>query len=88
MITLITTIAGYLVTNYISGWEYRHREEKAAILKKLYYVQGKSQDRYLAKDVRIFGMENWLKELLNGHFSHTGISGSGGNLSDGRGRKY
>lgn len=66
-ITLITTIAGYLVTNYISGWEYRHREEKAAILKKLYYVQGKSQDRYLAKDVRMFGMENWLKELLNGH---------------------
>ncbi len=67
MITLVTTIAGYLVTNYISGWEYRHREEKAAILRKLYYVQEKSQDRYLAKDVRIFGMENWLKELLDGH---------------------
>lgn len=66
-ITLITTIAGYLVTNYISGWEYRHREEKGAMLRKLYYVQGKSQDRYLAKDVRIFGMENWFKELLNGH---------------------
>lgn len=66
-ITLVTTISGYLITNHISGWEYRHREEKAVILKKLYYVQGKSQDRLLAKDVRLFGMEKWIKDLLNGH---------------------
>ena len=67
VITLVTTVSGYLVTNYISGWEYRHREEKAAVLRKMYYVQEKSQDRYLAKDVRIFGMGNWLRELLDGH---------------------
>ena len=67
VVTLVTTVSGYLVTNYISGWEYRHREEKAAVLRKMYYVQEKSQDRYLAKDVRIFGMGNWLRELLDGH---------------------
>ncbi len=67
VVTLVTTVLGYLVTNYISGWEYRHREEKAAVLRKMYYVQEKSQDRYLAKDVRIFGMGNWLRELLDGH---------------------
>jgi len=66
-VTLVTAVLGYLVTNYISGWEYRHREEKSAILKKLYYITGKSQDRFLAKDIRLFGMETWIGELLEGH---------------------
>lgn len=64
LVTLLTTICGYLVTNYIGGWEYRHREEKAALLKKLYYTIGKGKDRLFAKDVRIFGMEAWLSELM------------------------
>ncbi|MDE7249189.1 MAG: hypothetical protein K2N82_04735, partial [Lachnospiraceae bacterium] len=41
LVTLATTICGYWVTNYIGGWEYRHREEKAELLKKFYYTMGK-----------------------------------------------
>lgn len=64
LVTLFTTISGYLVTNYIGGWEYRHREEKAELLKKLYYAMGKGKDRLFAKDVRIFGMETWISDLM------------------------
>lgn len=64
LVTLLTTICGYLVTNYIGGWEYRHRQEKAEIIKKLYYAMYRGKDRLFAKDVRIFGMEAWIGSLI------------------------
>lgn len=65
LVTLLTTICGYLVANHIGGWEYRHREEKAELIKKLYYAMNKGKDRMIAKDIRIFGMEAWLGDLMN-----------------------
>lgn len=64
LVTLLTTICGYLVTNHIGGWEYRHREEKAELIKKLYYAMNKGKDRMIAKDIRIFGMEAWIGDLM------------------------
>ena len=64
LVTLVTTICRYWVTNYIGGWEYRHREEKAELLKKFYYTMGKGKDRLFAKDIRIFGMESWIEDLM------------------------
>lgn len=64
LVTLLTTICGYLVTNYIGGWEYRHRQEKAELIKKLYYAMYRGKDRLFAKDVRIFGMETWIGSLM------------------------
>ncbi|MDE6975268.1 MAG: ABC transporter ATP-binding protein/permease, partial [Lachnospiraceae bacterium] len=64
LVTVCTTICGYLFTNYIGGWDYRHREEKSELLKKFYYAVGKGEDRVFAKDVRMFGMEAWIRELM------------------------
>lgn len=64
LVTLLTTICGYLVTNSIGGWEYRHRQEKAELIKKLYYTMYRGKDRLFAKDVRIFGMEAWIGSLM------------------------
>lgn len=65
LVTLCTTVCGCLVTNYMGGWAYRHRAEEADILKKLYYVQERGTDRLFAKDVRIFGMEEWIAGLMD-----------------------
>lgn len=64
LVTVCTTICGYLFTNYIGGWDYRNREEKSELLKKFFYAVGKGEDRVFAKDVRLFGMETWIRELM------------------------
>lgn len=68
VIALITTVlaaAGYLVNSYLNGWGYRHREEEADIKNRFFYFQEKARDRRLAKDIRIFGLGEWLEELMD-----------------------
>lgn len=68
VIVLVTTVlaaAGYWVNSYLNGWGYRHKEEEADIKNRFFYFQEKARDRRLAKDVRIFGMGEWLEELMD-----------------------
>ena len=62
-VVVLTTVAGFFVSNYINGWEYRHREEKATLKKENGYFARKAEDVQLAKDIRIFGLATWLKEV-------------------------
>jgi len=55
--------ASYFVTKHINGWEYAHKEEEARLAKKIAYVFNKSEDRALAKDIRLFGMRQWLEDV-------------------------
>lgn len=66
LITLATTITGYLISNRLNSWGYRHRDEEAEISRKMAYINRKVGDYSLAKDIRIFGMGNWLEELYDG----------------------
>ena len=60
LVTVVTAVLGYLVNYRANEWNYRHREEEEEICKHVLYVQDEAQDRYLAKDIRIFGMGEWL----------------------------
>ncbi|MDE7276409.1 MAG: hypothetical protein K2N98_06085, partial [Lachnospiraceae bacterium] len=64
-VTVVLAAAGYLVNTYLNGWGYRHRQEEADIKNRFFYFRGKTRDRLLAKDVRIFGMGEWLGELMD-----------------------
>lgn len=61
--TVVTAVCGYLVNYRANEWNYRHRKEEMELFKRVQYVQQRAQDRYLAKDIRIFGMQAWLREL-------------------------
>lgn len=63
IIILATTIIGYFVNNYLSGYGYRHREEEAEHTKKMSYIDYQASDYSAAKDIRIFGLRPWLNEL-------------------------
>lgn len=63
-ITSAAALISYFVGSRLNEWGYRHRQEEAEIIKHFDYIRKKCQDRYLAKDIRIFGMESWLRELL------------------------
>ncbi len=60
LVTVTTAVLGYLVNYGANEWNYRHREEEKEICKCVMYVQDEAQNRYLAKDIRIFGMREWL----------------------------
>lgn len=62
-VIVATTAAGYLVSKRINEWGFRHREESEGYIKELHYIQGKSEDQRLAKDIRMFGIRPWLEEL-------------------------
>lgn len=63
VIVLITAILGYLVSNRIYEWGYQHREEEGRYYQKMEYLNRKSAERTLAKDIRIFGMRTWLEDV-------------------------
>lgn len=62
-VVLLTSAAGFLVTNRISDWNYRHRGEEAAFQKQAFYLYDLMGDITLGKDIRIFGLKNWLDSV-------------------------
>lgn len=64
-ITLVTSVLGYYLCKPINEWGYRHREEESAYSEKIHYVINKSMEVHLAKDIRIFQMQNWLKNQFS-----------------------
>lgn len=65
-ITLATTVTGYFITKRINEWGYRHREEEAEYSRRMNYVSQKAEDYTLAKDIRMFGMQGWLRDVYAG----------------------
>ena len=65
IVVVATTVLSFLVTRYVSSWEYRHREEESKLSKKAGYIREKPADIALGKDIRIFGMQNWLEDIYS-----------------------
>ena len=57
--------ASYFMGEHLRAWQYRHREEEGELEHKLFYMVRRSQDVKLAKDIRIFGLAPWLRELFD-----------------------
>ncbi|MFI3325869.1 MAG: ABC transporter ATP-binding protein [Clostridia bacterium] len=62
-ITCVLSLIGYVFSHKINEWGYRHRDEKEKINKEYYYAYDRSVEDELSKDIRIFGLKNWLNEI-------------------------
>ena len=62
-VVVVTSVIGFFVTRHLNEWEHRHRAEKETCHKEINYILGKTQSLQFAKDVRIFGLGTWLREL-------------------------
>ena len=60
---LATTVVSYFVSNRLSEWGYKHREEESEYSTQIYYLDRRSSDLTVAKDIRIFGLRSWLDDL-------------------------
>ncbi len=62
VITLIT-VTGYFINKPLNRYGYRHREELGAIENKYWHLRSYAEGSGLAKDIRLFGMRPWLKDI-------------------------
>ncbi|MCD7812792.1 MAG: ABC transporter ATP-binding protein/permease [Lachnospiraceae bacterium] len=65
VVVLATCLIGFLASRYASDWEFEHRKEESTYYAKKRYIRDKSQSVILAKDIRIFGLQDWLNDLLD-----------------------
>ncbi len=59
----VTCILSYFICKKINDWGYRHTEELEEYQNKVNYSQKKSEDVEFAKDLRIFGMKQWMDDM-------------------------
>lgn len=68
IVTILTALAGYLLTTWANQWNYRKEKEHADLCHKLGYISERIRNHTFAKDIRVFGMKNWLSELYQNYF--------------------
>lgn len=65
LVVIATCAAGFYVSQYAANWRYARRDEEETYFQKASYHRSKSESTELAKDIRIFGLQNWLSELYD-----------------------
>lgn len=65
VVVIATCIGGFLVSRYARNWRYAHRDQEERIQQQIEYFQAEAESLELAKDIRIFGLQNWLSALMN-----------------------
>lgn len=65
-VVIVTSIISYLVSRKTDAWRYNHRDEESELFDKIIYIKGMAYDTEFAKDVRIFGLSSWIKDIYAG----------------------
>lgn len=63
-VVIATCLVEFAVSSRTNNWIYAHREEDETYCTKIVYLQQKAESVQLAKDIRIFGLQNWLNDTL------------------------
>lgn len=63
VVIILTSVAGFFAEQHFHGWGYRHKEEETKLEQEVNYVAALGPNRVFAKDMRIFGMADWLKDM-------------------------
>ena len=64
LVTIVTSSIDYLAGRPLNSWSYRHREEEGRYWQKTNYVVRQASNAQFAKDIRIFGMKDWLEAVF------------------------
>lgn len=66
LVPLLTLAPGvnWFCARAYRNWEYAHRARWTDIERRIWYVQGETADFAAAKDIRIYGMAGWFRQLF------------------------
>lgn len=56
----------FWAARYKDNWIYAHRDTENQFYLKKRYLRDKSESIELAKDIRIFGLQGWMRDILTG----------------------
>lgn len=65
LLGIIITLIEFFLGLRLNLWSYYHREEEAALQRKVNYLREKSRSIPLAKDIRIFGLHTWFEDVYD-----------------------
>ena len=65
LITAVTTILGVTARLWANKWVYDHNWETSNFGTLYYINNGVARDYVMAKDIRIFAMTDWIKDIYN-----------------------
>lgn len=65
LVVIGTCMAGFLVSRQTNNWMFTHREQEDKYYAQKRYIRNKAESVTLAKDIRIFGLRNWMNDLLD-----------------------
>lgn len=60
-----TCLGEFAASRSKDNWMYAHRDEENDYYRKKVYLRGRAESIELAKDIRIFGLQNWMFDLFN-----------------------
>lgn len=62
-ILTVAPAVNWLCARAYRNWEYAHRSHWTDLEQKLWYVQGETSDFAAGKDIRIYGMAGWFRQV-------------------------
>ncbi len=65
VIIILTSLINYFLGNYANKFEHKNKDNLAPIQKKLKYIRTKAGDFKAAKDLRLYNMVSWFKDMYH-----------------------
>jgi ATP-binding cassette subfamily B protein len=69
VITAGTGIVGALARQWASRWYYKNDKELSKPNQKIMYINGMGERFTIAKDIRLFAMTRWIKDVFNANMN-------------------
>lgn len=66
LVSVATTVGGFLLQRRLDAWMCQHRQEESECLRQIRYVNDRATSAVMAKEIRIFGMKPWLDGIYDG----------------------
>jgi len=67
LLTIATTTAGFFVRRKANKWRHDNDKEEASYAKRTRYISSLGSKNNIAKDIRIFAMLYWLRDVYNSY---------------------
>ena len=65
LLVAATCLGEFAAARYAEQWKYAHRDQDNACYHKKKYLRDQTESIPFAKDIRIFGLQNWMFDLLD-----------------------
>jgi len=64
-VVIATCLGGFFISRHTDNWVFANREQEEKYYVRKRYIRDKAESVVLAKDIRIFDLQNWLNDLLD-----------------------